>query len=92
MKKILLASAMALVMGAGAANAQSADELRVYINPGHGSWTPNDRPNPVVGHGEYSRTNTDTLNFFESNTNLRKGFAVLEKLRLMGLQYDPSFK
>ena len=90
MKKILLASAMALVMGAGAANAQSADELRVYINPGHGSWTPNDRPNPVVGHGEYSRTNTDTLNFFESNTNLRKGFAVLEKLRLMGLQYDPS--
>lgn len=90
MKKIILASAVALLAGAGIANAKTADELRVYINPGHGSWTPNDRPNPLVDHGEYSRTNTDTLNFFESNTNLRKGFGVLEKLRVYGLKFDPT--
>ena len=88
MKKILLA-AMALGVFA-VAPAKNADELRVYINPGHGSWTANDRPNPIVGHGEYSRTNTDTTNFFESNTNLRKGFGVLEMLRAYGLKYDPT--
>lgn len=89
MKKILLASAIALTMGLSAA-AQSADELRIYINPGHGSWTPDDRPCTIVGHGAYSRTNTDTLSFFESNTNLRKGFGVLEKLREFGLKYDAT--
>lgn len=87
MKKILLVSAFA-VAAAMTAGAKTADELRVYINPGHGSWTPNDRPNPVVGHGEYSRTKTDTLNFFESNTNLRKGFGVLERLIDYGLKFD----
>ncbi len=88
MKKLLIAT-LALATAAGAM-AKTADELRVYINPGHGSWTPNDRPNALVGHGPYSRTNTDTLNFFESNTNLRKGFGLLEMLRAYGLKYDPT--
>lgn len=88
MKKLLLAAAAALV--AFAAPAKTADELRVYINPGHGSYTPNDRPMPILGHGAYSRLNTDTTSFFESNTNLRKGFGVLEKLREFGLKYDPT--
>ena len=82
MKKIMF-TALALAMGVMSASAaKTAEELRVYINPGHGSWTPNDRPCTLVGHGEYSRTNTDTLSFFESNTNLRKGFGVLEKLQI----------
>ena len=88
MKKILLLAA--LVLTSIAAMAKTADELRVYINPGHGSYTPNDRPMAVRGHGPYSRTNTDTTSFFESNTNLRKGFGILEKLRAMGLRFDPS--
>lgn len=88
MKKLIIA-AMAMAVGA-AASAKTADELRVYINPGHGSWTANDRPCTLVGHGAYSRTNTDTLSFFESNTNLRKGFGVLEKLREYGLKYDAT--
>lgn len=88
MKKLIIAM-MALAATAGL-YAKTADELRVYINPGHGSWTPNDRPNVIVGHQAYSRTNTDTTNFFESNTNLRKGFGVLEKLRTYGLKYDPT--
>ncbi|MBD5192302.1 MAG: carboxypeptidase regulatory-like domain-containing protein [Bacteroidales bacterium] len=88
MKKILLLSALAV---AGlTAGAKTADELRVYINPGHGSWTANDRPNAIVGHAAYSRTNTDTTNFFETNTNLRKGFGVLERLRQYGLKFDPT--
>lgn len=89
MKKSVLLSALALAVSMGA-QAKTADELRVYINPGHGSWTANDRPAGIVGHGEYSRTNTDTTSFFESNTNLRKGFGVLETLREAGLKFDPT--
>ena len=89
MKKALIA-ALGLSVLALSAAAKDADQLRVYINPGHGSWTPNDRPNTIVGHGEYQRVGTDTTNFFESNTNLRKGFGVLEALRTYGLKFDPT--
>ena len=79
MKKNIILTALALAATV-AAGANTADELRVYINPGHGGWTPDDRPCTLVGHGPYSRTNTDTLSFFESNTDLEKGFGVLERL------------
>lgn len=85
-KYIILASAMALV--SGAAMAQDADMLRIYINPGHGSWTGNDRPMQVIGKPVYSATNTDTTGFFESNTDLQKGFGLLEKLIDMGFTFD----
>ncbi|MCH5219778.1 MAG: carboxypeptidase regulatory-like domain-containing protein [Muribaculaceae bacterium] len=88
MKKIILLSAMA-VAAAMTVNAKTADELRIYINPGHGGWTPNDRPCNLVNHpGPYSRTNTDTCSFFESNTDLEKGFAVLERLIQYGVPFD----
>ena len=88
MKKILLI-AVALICSV-AASAVDVNQLRIYINPGHGSWTPNDRPCPLVGHGAYSRVNTDTLSFFESNTNLRKGLALLSRLRDYGLKFDDT--
>ena len=88
MKKHIILSALALSAAAMGLQAQDASEIRVYINPGHGSWTPNDRPCTLVGHGEYSRTNTDTLSFFESNTNLRKGFGLLEALVDAGFTFD----
>lgn len=88
MKRLFLAAAAAAL--SLAAMADTADELRVYVNPGHGSYTANDRPMAIRGHGPYSRYNTDTLSFFESNTNLRKGFGVVEALRNMGLKFDPN--
>ena len=88
MKKNILLSAFALAAASMSLQAQDASEIRVYINPGHGSWTPNDRPCTLVGHGAYSRTNTDTLSFFESNTNLRKGFGLLEALVDAGFTFD----
>lgn len=87
MKKSILTIALAAAVTLGA-GAKTADELRVYINPGHGSWTANDRPCTLVGHGAYSRTNTDTLSFFESNTNLWKGFGLMERLISYGLKFD----
>lgn len=88
MKKFILMSALALAATSFSVGAKTADELRVYINPGHGGWTPDDRPCTLVGHGAYSRANTDTLSFFESNTDLQKGFGVLEKLISYGLKFD----
>ncbi len=77
-----------VLMGSLAVSAQNADELRVYINPGHGSWTSNDRPMQVVGKPVYSSSDTDTTGFFESNTDLLKGFGMLEKLIEMGIPFD----
>ena len=55
----------------------SASALKVYINPGHGSWGPNDRPMPTVSCPNLSSTGRpDTIGFYESNTNLWKGFAL----------------
>ena len=78
----------ALVLAGTAATAQNPEDLRIYINPGHGSWTGNDRPVQVIGKEEYTSTGTDTTGFFESNTDLIKGFGVLEKLIEMGVPFD----
>ena len=89
MKKIFLAAAL-MLMGVASASAEYVDfdDLRIYVNPGHGSWTGNDRALQVIGKGEYSSTNTDTTSFFESNTNLIKGFGMLEWFIKMGMPFD----
>lgn len=89
MKINKIATALVLMgLAATAFAAKTPDQLRVYINPGHGSWTGNDRPMEIIGKPEYSSTNTDTTGFFESNTNLIKGFGMLEKLIEMGVPFD----
>ena len=90
LRKILATAAMALFVGA-TAMAQTPQEIRIYINPGHGSWSANCRPMGTVKHGAnnaYSDVNNDTTNFFESNTNLYKCFGVLEKLIEYGVPFD----
>ena len=82
MKKILF-TLVAALLAVAAVNAKSASQLRVYINPGHGSYGSNDRPQALV-----NKASMDTTGFFESNTNLRKGFGVLEKLIQYGLTFD----
>ena len=53
----------------------SASALKVYVNPGHGSWGANCRPMATVNYAA-----GDTLGFFESNTNLWKSFMLESKL------------
>ena len=55
--------------------AMSASALKVYINPGHGSWGANCRPMATINYAA-----GDTLGFFESNTNLWKSFMLESKL------------
>ena len=77
MKKLIL-SLIAVIMAAGAINAgqnKSITEARIYINPGHGSWTGNDRNMPTINH-----PTGDTTGFYESNTNLWKGLKLRQIL------------
>lgn len=65
------------VLGIGSASAQSRP--RVYINPGHGGHTSNDRNVVVPGYVQ-----GDTAGFWESNASLKKGFALQELLKKKG--------
>ncbi len=88
LKKLLFATSVALLsLSASAAN---PEDVRIYINPGHGSYTGDDRPMSTIKHGNQTSTNvgSDTAGFFESNTNLQKGFGLLEKLIEYGVPFD----
>ncbi len=89
MKKILLL-AVAAIMAAGASMAQtpSADEVRIYINPGHGSWGPNDRPMATIPYPNLANGMPDTCGFYESNTNLWKCLKMWEVLQNMGVKQE----
>ena len=72
MKKLILLAAAALVAGFSL-QAKTADEFRIYLNPGHGSYGANDRPMKTIGHPNTGVLNaegttwidTDTLGFYE---------------------------
>lgn len=64
--------------------ALSANAIKVYINPGHGSWGPNDRPNATIPYPNTSTGRPDTLGFYESNTNLWKCLYLRDKLVAAG--------
>ncbi len=87
--KLIFAAAIAagIVMAPAAANAKSADELRIYINPGHGSWGGGDRNMGTIKHGE-PRNEADTCGFFESNTDLWKCLGLVDRLEEYGLKLD----
>ena len=83
MKKIFMILAAALLT-----LSMSAADLtgkRIYINPGHGSWGPNDRPMATIPYPELPTTGMpDTLGFYESNTNRWKCMYLGEKLEAIG--------
>ena len=59
--------------------ALSASAIKVYINPGHGTWGSEDRNMRTINYG-YG----DTLGFWESNTNLWKALYMETKLKSAG--------
>ena len=83
MKKIFMILAAALLT-----LSMSAADLtgkRIYVNPGHGSWGPNDRPMATIPYPALPTTGMpDTLGFYESNTNLWKCMYLGEKLEAAG--------
>ena len=88
MKKNLLLIAAVLFTVVGAM-AQSADKLRVYINPGHGNFGPNDRPAPTIPYPNLPETGRPgPLGFYESSTNLMRALPIGEKLIKMGVKQE----
>ena len=85
----------ALLLLASSISAQSAQGLagkKIYVDPGHGSYGLNDRPQSTIPYPfKYSYTNSngtswipDTAGFFETNTNLWKCLYLGEKLKKAG--------
>ena len=88
MKKALLYIAAALV-AASSMNAKTIDEVRIYLNPGHGSWGPNDRPMATISYPNLEETGRpDTCGFYESNTNLWKVLKLGNTLEKMGVKKE----
>lgn len=63
----------------------SSSAIKVYVNPGHGSWGSNCRPMATINYAA-----GDTLGFFESNTNLWKAFMLETKLKAAGFDVKMS--
>ena len=83
MKKIFMILAAALLTVS-----MSAADLtgkRIYVNPGHGSFGPNDRPMATISYPALKTTGMpDTCGFYESNTNLQKAWYLGQKLKAAG--------
>lgn len=84
MKKILLLITSAFVSMSAMAATES--DVKIYLNAGHGSWGPNDRPMETITYPFLSTTGRpDTCGFYESNTNLWKALYCEEALKKMGV-------
>ena len=90
LRKLFATAAMALCVALGASAQVSKEDVRIYINPGHGSWGPNNRHMATIGHSPISSEAPDTTDFFESNTNLRKALELLERLHQYGVPFDKT--
>ena len=82
MKKIFMILAALLTMSM---SAKDLTGIRFYVNPGHGSFGPNDRPMATIPYPNLPTTGMpDTIGFYESNTNLWKGLYLGQKLETAG--------
>ena len=80
MKKTII-----LVLALFMASFVSAQLKKVYLNAGHGSWGPNDRPMPTIPYPMLPETGRpDTCGFYESNTNLWKTLECGTRLKRNG--------
>ena len=88
LKVLMVAAAAALSCAGMSAINNNIETFRIYINPGHGSWGPNNRPCQTIGRAPYSSADPDTTGFFEANTNMHKCFSLLDHLVEAGVPFD----
>ena len=85
MKRILLLTALTIATALALSAATAVGSAKIYINPGHGSWGPNDRPMATIPYPMLSSTGRpDTCGFYESNTNLWKALRLYDALVDLG--------
>lgn len=78
MKKILF-TIIAVLLLAPSAGAVKMKDLKIYINPGHGGYTSNDRPIRI-----YPFEANDSMGYWESKSNLYKGLHLYHILDSLG--------
>ena len=85
MKKcFMLLAAVLLTMSM---SAKDLTGIKFYVNPGHGSFGPNDRPMATIPYPALPTTGMpDTCGFYESNTNMWKCLYLGAKLQAMGAE------
>ena len=69
----------AIVLALAPAAAKGLKGKVIYVNPGHGGWTVNDRPHATVNYEAM-----DTMSFFESKTCLWKALELRDRLKAAG--------
>ncbi len=79
MKKILFLAIAAILAAFQGADAKRMSDLKIYINPGHGGYTSNDRPIHL-----YPFEQNDSLGYWESKSNLYKGLHMYHILDSLG--------
>ena len=85
MKKIFMIMAAALLCMS--MSAKDLTGIKFYVNPGHGSFGPNDRPMATIPYPALPTTGMpDTCGFYESNTNLQKAWYLGQKLLAAGAE------
>ena len=89
MKKYILLT-LSLLFASVALQARNGDnDVRIYLNAGHGSWGPNDRPMATIPYPANPETGRpDTLGFYETNTNLWKILKLGKTLEKMGVKKE----
>lgn len=89
MKKLFVLGMVAII-ATGNIFAQTtskpADQLRFYLNPGHGGWGPNDRPAATIPFPALADGRPDSCGFYETNTNLWKVAELHHTLIRMGVK------
>lgn len=75
----ILTLLLILLCGATAIQARKMSDLKIYINPGHGGYTSNDRPIHI-----YPYAAGDSLGYWESKSNLYKGLHMYHLLDSLG--------
>ncbi|MBQ9705710.1 MAG: Ig-like domain-containing protein [Paludibacteraceae bacterium] len=84
MKHRLFTLALA-VLSVAALGAKDLTGIRIYVNPGHGSFGPNDRPMATIPFPNLKSTGMpDTCGFYETNTNLVKCLYLGKRLEQAG--------
>ncbi|MBP3586235.1 MAG: N-acetylmuramoyl-L-alanine amidase [Paludibacteraceae bacterium] len=84
MKKIFMF--LAAVLLTVSMSAKDLTGIKFYVNPGHGSFGPNDRPCATISYPNLSHGMPDTCGFYESNTNLQKALYLGQKLEAAGAE------
>ncbi len=79
MKRSIFIIALAVIAALTGAQAKKMSDLKIYINPGHGGYTSDDR-NIVI----YPFSQGDSLGFWESKSNLYKGLHLYHILDSLG--------